>query len=75
MKNSTTLQNNTTNKPLKTNKMKFKIGTEVAFNMNCPCGECEDEQGYITHIINGTETKDFLKRCVIFSEETMKKLR
>jgi len=55
--------------------MKFKIGTEVAFNMNCPCGECECEQGYIIHIINGTETKDFLKRCVIFSEETMKKLR
>jgi threonine dehydrogenase-like Zn-dependent dehydrogenase len=56
--------------------MKFKIGQEVAFDMNCPCGECEKEdQGYVIHIINGKETKDFLKRCFIFSEETMKKLK
>jgi hypothetical protein len=58
---------------------KFEIGTEVAFNMNCPCGdlECDGgiDQGYVLHIIDGTENVQFLERCTVFSEETMKNLK
>lgn len=59
-------------------KKNFKLGTEVAFDMNCPCGDLDcdgKDQGYILHIIDGTEDDDYLKRCYIFSEETMNKLR
>lgn len=57
--------------------MEYEIGTEVAFDMNCPCGgDCgEEEQGYYLHTIDGTEDEDFLERCVIFSKETMEKLK
>jgi len=58
--------------------MKFTKGQEVAFDMNCPCDDinCDNgEQGYVLHIIDGTENKDFLKRCVIFSKDTMESLR
>lgn len=56
----------------------FEIGTEVAFDMNCPCGDenCDNgEQGYSLHTIDGTEDEDYLKRCIVFSKETMDKLR
>lgn len=57
---------------------KFKIGTEVAFNMNCFCGDpdCDGgNQGYILHTIDGTEEEDFLERCCVFSKEVMDSFR
>jgi hypothetical protein len=57
---------------------KYEIGTEVAFDMNCPCGEigCDgSDQGYILHIIDGNEEKEFLERCCVFPKEIMDRLR
>ena len=56
----------------------FEIGTEVAFDLNCPCGDCTcdgQDQGYSLYIIDGNEDEETLERCYIFSEEFMNKLR
>lgn len=58
--------------------MKYEIGTEVAYDMNCYCGDldCDNgDQGYILMVIDGTETESELERCTIFGEKTMKKLK
>ena len=62
-------------KPVESVKIRFNIGDEVAFDMNSPYEDNEPEQGYCLHTIDGTEDDDFLNRCVIFSAETMNKLR
>ncbi len=58
-------------------KSNFEIGQEVAYDMNCYCDDCIDlpDQGYVLHIIDGTEDVEYLNKCCIFSEETMNRLR
>jgi hypothetical protein len=54
--------------------MEYEIGTKVALNTSCYCGECDCGNEYVICIIEGNEDDDFLSRCCIFDDETMKRL-